>query len=414
MKTLSWLPLLGGLVALAVPTPAAHGAHPASVLVPASELPLLHDRGLTPRRGGDYAVKVWAPARQSWSLSADGQTLTLTPHIEGDAEAPSWQTLGAVRLSADEPVRVRIAGACFDPPTIKGDYKTGNQTTESRPETGPVPALLALSTDPDADFAAALDVARGRLDSTAPSADPRRTAVRTNHEGAGFSAPETPHAWSDRARAVREQLLVTLGLWPMPPKTPLHPEVFGKVERDGYTIEKVLLETLPGFYLGGNLYRPAGARGRVPAVLCPHGHWPDGRTNPDVQARCIRWARLGCVVFLYDMVGYTDSKPFGHAFLTDRLRRWGLSLATLQTWNSLRAVDWLAARPDVDPTRIGCTGESGGGTQTFLLTAVDDRVRAAAPVVMVSDTFQGGCACENAAGLRLGTDNVEFAALAAP
>jgi hypothetical protein len=117
---------------------------------------------------------------------------------------------------------------------------------------------------------------------------------------------------------------------------------------------------------------------------------------------------------MYDMVGYNDSKPFTHEFLNDRLRRWGLSLATLQTWNSIRAVDWLVTLPDVDPARIGCTGESGGGTQTFLLTALDQRVKAAAPVVMVSDSFQGGCVCENAAGLRIGRDNVEFAALCAP
>ncbi len=149
-------------------------------------------------------------------------------------------------------------------------------------------------------------------------------------------------------------------------------------------------------------------------MLCPHGHWSDGRVNAEVQPRCIRWAKLGCVVFMYDMVGYNDSKPFPHAFLNDRLRHWGLSLPTLQTWNSIRVLDWLTSLPDVDTARIGCTGESGGGTQTFLLTALDDRVTVSAPVVMVSDYFQGGCVCENAAGLRHGTDNIEFAALTAP
>ena len=209
-------------------------------------------------------------------------------------------------------------------------------------------------------------------------------------------------------------MLVTLGLWPMFPKAPLNPIITGKLDRDDYTIEKVVLETFPGFTLSGNLYRPANQCGRVPAILCPHGHWEDGRMNPEVQQRCIRWAKLGCIVFMYDMVGYNDSKPFPHVFLNDRLRRWGLSLPTLQTWNSIRALDWLSSLPDVDPARIGCTGESGGGTQTFLLTALDDRVKVSAPVVMVSDTFQGGCVCENAAGLRYGTDNVEFAALCAP
>ena len=259
-----------------------------------------------------------------------------------------------------------------------------------------------------------LEPFQGRTDAVEPPAGTRRTAVRTNWQGADFRPPASLQAWRDRARAVREQLLVTQGLWPMFPKTPLRPRVEGKVERDGYTIEKVVLETFPGFTLDGNLYRPAGSKGKGPAVLCPHGHWADGRVNPEVQQRCIRLAKLGCVVFMYDMVGYNDSKAFGHAFLNDRLRRWGLSLVTLQTWDSLRALDWLTGLPDVDPARVGCTGESGGGTQTFLLTAIDDRVKVAAPVVMVSDSFQGGCVCENCAGLRLGTDNVEFAALTAP
>jgi hypothetical protein len=246
-------------------------------------------------------------------------------------------------------------------------------------------------------------------------ADPRRGTIRTNRQGADFTPPATEQAWRDRARQVREHLLVTMGLWPMFPRTPLKPEFRGKLERDGYTIEKVVLETFPGFTLSGNLYRPAGpVAGKRAGVLCPHGHWEDGRVNPEVQQRCIRLAKLGFVVFMYDMVGYNDSKAFGHVFLNDRLRRWGLSLVTLQTWDSIRALDWLGSLPDVDPARLGCTGESGGGTQTFLLTAVDDRVKVAAPVVMVSEWFQGGCVCENCAGLRWGTDNMEFAALTAP
>src|SRR4051812_40711155 len=103
--------LLGGLVALAVPLRAADDdADPVSLLLPASDLPRLHDRGMPRRRGGDYRGKVGPPARQSWSPPADGQTLTLTPKVEGDETAPSWQALGAVRLSADEPVKVRVAG----------------------------------------------------------------------------------------------------------------------------------------------------------------------------------------------------------------------------------------------------------------------------------------------------------------
>jgi hypothetical protein len=363
-----------------------------------SDLPRLAERGVRLPQAGRYTLKVWAPAHELWSLAAKDQTLTLSLKNEGDDSRPSWRAVGTVQVSADAPAKIIVAGA----------------TDENKSNRRPVPALVFISTDPDAEPSAALDIVRGRLDTIVPPEDPRRTTARNNRQGTNFHAPASSQAWRDRAQAVRRQLLVTLGLWPMFPKTELHPQVFGKLERDGYTIEKVVLETFPGFTLSGNLYRPTGKTGRLPGILCPHGHWEDGRVNPEVQPRCIRWAKLGCVVFMYDMVGYNDSKAFGHEFLNDRLRRWGLSLATLQTWNSIRALDWMISLPDVDAARIGCTGESGGGTQTFLLTAIDDRIKVSAPVVMVSDSFQGGCVCENSAGLRIGTDNVEFAALTAP
>lgn len=391
---------------------------PMSRLLTASDLAQL-TRGIALPAGTRFTLKVWAPARQVWTLRTEGAKLILTARNEGKDESPRWQVAGHAAADASGSVRIEIPAARSLEPAkaktkadAKEKAKAKGKSAASKPD--PLPALVAITTDPAYDPGAALELMRGRLDTVSPPADPRRTEVRTNQQGAEFHAPVSVQAWHERARAVREQLLVALGLWPMFPKTPMHPQVYGKLERDGYTIEKVVLGTLPGFTLSGNLYRPVGKTGKVPVVLCPHGHWADGRVNPELQQRCIRWAKLGCVVFLYDMVGYVDSKPFGHAFLNDRLRRWGLSLATLQTWNSIRALDWVTSLPDVDPSRVGCTGESGGGTQTFLLTAIDDRIKVAAPVVMVSDSFQGGCVCENAAGLRIGTDNVEFAALAAP
>ena len=378
-------------------------------LYTASDFPRLAE-GVALPRAGSYTLKVWAPASQVWSLAAEGSTLTLRVTPEHGISTPRWQTVGSAGLKGDT-FKIVVAGP-------KGPEPAPDKGHKGKPAAapaGPVPAVLVLSSDPAHEFAISLDMTRGRLDSIAPSDDLRRTTVRTNQHGADFHPPATEQAWRDRARALREQLLVAMGLWPMPPKTPLNPRfVGGKLQRDGYTIEKVVLETLPGFTLGGNLYRPLGKTGRLPVVLCPHGHWTDGRVNPVIQHRCIRLAKLGFVVWMYDMVGYNDSKAFGHEFLNDRLRRWGLSLVTLQTWDSIRSIDWLTSLPDVDPARIGCTGESGGGTQTFLLTAVDDRVAVAAPVVMVSEGFQGGCVCENCAGLRWGTDNVEIAALAAP
>ena len=350
-------------------------------------------------------VRVWAPASRSWSLALDGDVLTLTSSAAAGDESPRWLDLGPVRGSASGPLKVVVARSDEAPTPKQGET----------PPPPPVPALLMLG-DADLDVDRLLDLTRGDVEKAAPSPDLRRDQVRTNREGADFHAPATAAAWRDRAEHLREQMKVALGLWPAPPKTDLKPQVYGRIERDGYTIEKVVLETLPGFTLSGNLYRPAGVEPgtKLPAILCPHGHWEVGRMGDDVQHRCIRWAKLGAVVFLYDMVGYNDSKPFTHAFLNDRLRRWGLSLFALQTWNSIRALDWISSLPDVDPSRIGCTGESGGGTQTFILTALDDRIKVAAPVVMVSEGFQGGCVCENAAGLRHGTDNVEFAALCAP
>jgi dienelactone hydrolase len=263
-------------------------------------------------------------------------------------------------------------------------------------------------------LAAAVLPQRERAVEAAEPGDAGWTHVRTNQEGNHFKPPATREEWLARKQQVRNRILVSCGLFPMPERTPLHPRVYGRMERDGYAIEKVVLETMPGFYLSGNLYRPLGKSGKAPGILNPHGHWPEGRVAGDVQARCAGQARMGAVAFLYDMVGYVDSKQFGHAFMDDELAALGFNLPGLQLWNSIRALDWLLTLPDVDPGRIACTGESGGGTQTFLLCAVDDRVQVSAPVCMVSHYFQGGCVCENAPNLRVGTDNVEFAACFAP
>ncbi len=392
-----------------------------TALFVASEFPRLAG-GIDSGIAGEAEVLVWATGEEQWRLTVSGETLTLHFQKKPGGPTPSWRELGKANLARGRPVKVVVDDAAkgdegsrpaaASKPGSKDQKKA--QASQHAKSPVPVPALLVLTTAAKQRVEPSLDLIRGRIDTIEPAGDRRRGLVRTNNEGAEFQAPATAAAWRDRAAHLRDQMRVALGLWPMFPKTPLDPKVYGKLDRDDYTIEKVVLETFPGFTLSGNLYRPAHATGRLPGILCPHGHWADGRMNPEVQQRCIRWAKLGCVVFMYDMVGYNDSKPFTHAFLDDRLRRWGLSLPTLQTWNSIRALDWLTSLPDVDPARIGCTGESGGGTQTFLLTALDDRIAVSAPVVMVSHTFQGGCVCENAAGLRVGTDNVEFAALCAP
>ncbi|MFM7056665.1 MAG: alpha/beta hydrolase family protein [Planctomycetota bacterium] len=295
---------------------------------------------------------------------------------------------------------------------------------------------------------------------TALPADARLQALKDLNGYFPFTPSATSAEWAARRDAVIRQIKVALGLWPMPERPPIQAVVHGRVEREDYTVDRVYFESSPGLLVTGSLYLPKAASaspdGTRPTILCPHGHWASGRfhdhgdgelknqlqsggeTDPvggrhPLQARCVQLARMGCMVFLYDMLGYADgsslTQQLAHGFAKQRpeLSRpdhWGLFSAQselrclnamgLQTWNSIRALDWITSRPDCDRARIGCTGASGGGTQTFILTALDDRVAAAFPAVMVSTAMQGGCTCENASYLRVNTGNIEFAALAAP
>jgi hypothetical protein len=234
-----------------------------------------------------------------------------------------------------------------------------------------------------------------------------------------FAAPTLTSldAWKQRAAYIREHILASAGLLPMPERTPLRPSIFGEIKHADYIVSKVYFESVPGFFVTGNLYRPVGD-GPFPAVLSPHGHWPYGRLeNSDtasVPGRAINLARQGFVVFTYDLIGYNDSRQLPHTFGGKREALWGLSLAGLQIWNGIRAIDFLQSLPYVKRDAIGATGASGGGTQTFLIAAVDERVAAAAPVNMISLHMQGGCLCENPPGLRLETNNVELAGAIAP
>jgi dienelactone hydrolase len=251
-----------------------------------------------------------------------------------------------------------------------------------------------------------------------PRQDARNTEIITTDTHLGLPEFTSLNAWEERKTFLRNQVLVASGLSPMPEKCPLNPQIFGKIEDKDYTIEKVLIETLPGFYLGGNLYRPRNGRSKHPGVLNPQGHWPYGRLENEPlysgPSLGISLARQGYVVFAYDMVGYNDTIQVPHRFGNAEQRLWSFGPLGLQLWDSIRALDFLASLDDVDANDLGVTGASGGGTQTFLLAAVDDRVRFGSPVNMVSAIMQGGDLCENAPGLRLGTSNVEIAAMFAP
>ncbi len=264
-----------------------------------------------------------------------------------------------------------------------------------------------------------------------------------------FTPPKSKEEWATRRERVIEQLLVANGLWPMPEKVELNPQVTGKLERPTHTVENVAITSLPGHYVTGNLYRPNPKQhpGKRPAILFAHGHWTQGRFQVEseatakamvqrgeeqdverarffMQALPITLAKLGFIVFQYDMVGYADSTAIPHIKSSGVPNSQGFadaegelrlhSLMGLQTWNSVRSLDYLCSLPEVDVKNIGITGASGGGTQTFVLAAIDHRIKASAPAVMVSTGMQGGCICENCSLLRVNTGNIELAALFAP
>lgn len=271
-----------------------------------------------------------------------------------------------------------------------------------------------------------------------------------------FTPPKSKEVWPERAAFVQRQMKVALGLWPMPTKTPLNAVIHGKTDKGEYTVEKVYFESAPGFFVTGNLYRPKGKTGKVPAVLFAHGHWKDARLSEGAedtvrreiaigaerfeeggrsifQSMCVQLARMGCVVWQWDMMSDSDAIQLSaltvHRFAKQRpdmakTENWELysaqaeanlqSIMGLQTLNAIRSLDFVLGLPEVDPARIAVTGASGGGTQTMILAGIDPRITLSFPAVMVSTAMQGGCTCENSSLLRINTGNIEFAALAAP
>jgi uncharacterized protein len=233
----------------------------------------------------------------------------------------------------------------------------------------------------------------------------------------------TKAEWETRAANIRKQILVGAELDPLPAKTPLKPIISSKRTHDGYTVENVAFESMPGLFVTGNLYRPTKQQDSYAVILCPHGHFfPDsisggGRFRKDMQIRCAAFAKMGALVFAYDMVGWGESTQFENFQFPqshDSLRK----EVKYQLWNSIRAVDFMLSLKGADPKRIGVTGASGGGTQTFLLAAVDKRVSVSVPVVMVACHFFGGCICESGMPIHQSakhlTNNADIAALFAP
>ena len=359
----------------------------------------------------DVPVTVWSDFREVQQTGKVTVPQVATYHV--------W-----LWLSADATVRLR-----------RTDLKVAANRTDKDPEfvwrnagtvdlpagdvavtLPPGVATIALSTAADFDPVAAMPHRRvlnqpGRVED--------RRVDRIRETNTVFTMPEfnSRESWEAYADRLRQRILLSSGLYPMPDRTPLNAHVFDRVTHDDYTVEKVSFEAWPGFYVTGNLYRPIGA-GPFPAIVGPHGHWEKGRfengERGSVPGRHITFARMGIVAFSYDMIGYNDSKQFKHVWGGKKEKLWGIHPYAMQLWSAIRAVDFLSELPDVDPERIAATGASGGGTQTFSLMAVDPRIKVAAPVNMISSTMQGGCPCENAPLLRLNNSNMEIGALMAP
>lgn len=231
--------------------------------------------------------------------------------------------------------------------------------------------------------------------------------------------------FDERKSQLRQCITHALGINLSAQRTPLHPIMRGKKVMNGYTVENVAFESIPGYFVTGTLYRPLKGKGPFPVIANPHGHFyneedpsiakDSGRYRADMQIRCAAFAKMGAIAFNYDMYSWGESvlmtgDPSYH--------QTGFALA-IQTWNTIRVLDLLLSLPGADKDRVAVTGASGGGTQTIIAAALDDRVTVSAPVVMVSSSFYGGCPCES--GLPIhdvcngnNTNNAEIAATFAP
>lgn len=218
--------------------------------------------------------------------------------------------------------------------------------------------------------------------------------------------------WEQRKAILKPELYKALELSPLPAKPASKPIITPKRTFDGYTVENIGIEILPGLYINGSLYKPLKIKGKIPVILSPDGHWEHQRYRADCQIRCASLARMGAMAYSYDLFAWGESLL---QFKDEDHRR---SLAqTIQALGAIRILDYVLSLKETDPERVGISGGSGGGSHTVLMTAMDNRIKLSAPVVSVSSYFYGGCPCESGMPIHQcgnGTDNVELAAMAAP
>ncbi len=218
--------------------------------------------------------------------------------------------------------------------------------------------------------------------------------------------------WEKRKSEIKECFLKAVKLNHLPASPGTLPIKANFRKMNGYTIENLAIEILPGVWVNGSLYKPEKYKGKIPVVLHPQGHWDKHRYRPDCQYTSVAIAKMGAMIFNYDMFAWGESTlQFKYEY-----HRQSLAM-TMQLLAGKRILDYLFTQKDADTSRVAIVGGSGGGTQTVFMTAIDDRIKVSAPVVNLSSYFYGGCPCESGAdvhGCMGRTDNVEIAAMAAP
>ncbi len=351
------------------------------------------------REPGKVSFEVW-----SWA----GTKLISTASV-GDGK---WHHLlgahdpdsGIALLYVDDELDTAMPVGSGGPTQV--ELRLGNNLDAHQPFAGEISDLrICRGLSPEIS-----DVARERYQWTvlAPGeVDEMAEAYLERVRGPHPPQADTRAQWEARRRYVRRYVLDCLGLWPLPKRLPLNVHTAGETDRGGYVIRRVYWQTWPHYYASGYLYLPKGSAAPAPAVLHPHGHWENGARNATVQARLIALALKGYVGLAVDSVHLYDWAT-------------GIVPLTVMVWNDIRGVDLLASLPEVDDTRIGVTGCSGGGQQSFYLMAVEDRLKAAVPVAMVSDfrrilsTTSAHCSCNHVPGVLAETDEPEISAVFAP
>lgn len=219
-------------------------------------------------------------------------------------------------------------------------------------------------------------------------------------------------AWEARKDTLRPEVRLRLGIDKLLPLCSKDAPEYGKIRKfDGYTVQNFRLKTVNGHTVCGSIYAPR-SKGKHPLIICPNGHFSNGRYGTVQQQRLGTLARMGAICVDYDLWGWGESadEVGSKAHQTPEAH-------VMQALNGIRILDWMIQRKDVDKTRIGVNGGSGGGTQAVLLSVLDDRYTASCPVVSMSSWFDGGCPCESGMPIQLaggGTCNAELAAMFAP